>query len=111
MLRKFVEKTLTKEDIKEWLKEQGQIKYLIEKQAITEKDLDHVATCMYDIYLAYHNKIPRSGIGHFLTQVIKNDFMGACGSADKTNSLILPLYATFLYNCVPADYREKILGE
>jgi len=107
---KFVEKTLTKTDIKVWLKQQGQIKFLIERQALTEKNLDHIAMCMHHIYLAYHNIIPPTGLGHFLTAVIQNDLVEACGRADSTNRLVLPLYATFLYNCVPMDYREKMLG-
>jgi len=108
---KFVNKTLTQEDVKDWLKVQGQVKFLIEKQALIEKDLDHVAMCMHHIYLAYHRIIPPTGLGHFLTAVIQNDFMEACGRADSTNRLVLPLYATFIYNCVPGDYRERILGE
>ncbi len=110
VLQKFVNETLTRKDILAWLKEQGQIKFLAEKQALTEKDLDHIAMCMHHIYQAYHDMVPKHGLGHFLTAVIKNDFMEACGTADKTNSLVLPLYATFLYNCTPGDYREKILG-
>jgi len=109
--RKFREKTLTEEDIKEWLKEQGQIKFLIEKQALTKDNLNHIAMCMHHIYLAYHGIIPRSGLGHFLSAIIQNDFIEACGRADSTNKLVLPVYSNFLFNVVPMDYRNKMRGE
>ena len=106
--RKFIEKTLNEEDIKGWLKEQGQIKFLIERQALTEKDLDHIAMCMHHIYLVYHGMRPRIALGDFLRALIQNDFNLACGRADDVNRLVLPLYAMFLYSCVPCDYRKVL---
>jgi len=105
-----VDKKLSRDDIKTWLKAQGQVKYLMEKEALTENDLDHIATCMHDIYLAYHDEVPASGLGHFLTAVIKNDLVGACVNADSTNRLVLPLYVIFLHNCAPGDYKQKLGG-
>jgi len=110
VFKKFVEKKLTTDDINKWLREQGQIKFLCEKEALTEDNLTHIAKCMHSIYLAYHNIIPPTGLGHFLTAIIQNDLAEACRRADRTNRLVLPLYAMFLYNCVPIDYREKMRG-
>jgi len=101
---KWIDKTLTQDDIKEWLREQGHIKFLLEKKALNEEDLNHIAMCMHHIYLWYWKDQP---LGHFLTAVVKNNFTQACGSADSTNKLALPMYATFLYNIAPADYRMK----
>jgi len=99
-----MDKTLTQDDIKRWLKEQGHIKFLLEKGALDEDNLDHIAMCMHHIYRWYWEDYP---IGHFLGAVVENDFMEACGRADSTNKLVLPIYATFLYNCAPMDYRKK----
>jgi len=107
ILRKFLDGTLTQNDIREWLVEQGQVKILIEKEVLQDRDLNHIAVCMYHIFLAYHGRMPLP-LGHFLTAIIENDFIRACGAADSTNALVLPLYASFLYNCVPADYPERL---
>jgi len=39
--------------------------------------------------------------GDFLTAVLQNDFMEACGRADATNRDLLFDYALFLYNDAP----------
>ena len=104
---KFMDQTLSKEDIVAWLKDQGLVKHLVEHGALTERDLEHVAKCMWHIYFWYWKDFP---IGHFLTAVLKNDFVEACGRADSVNQLLLPMYALFLYNHVPIDYRVKARG-
>lgn len=95
---KWVQGTLTKDDIKEWAKEQALAK------GLDEEELDHVVTCLHHIYLWYKENYP---IGSFLTYVVKNDFIGASCAADKTNVKVLPVYARFLWNCAPGDWREK----
>jgi len=109
--KKFIEKTLTQADIKRWLKKQGQIKLLVERRVLTEKNLDHIARLIHQIYLAYHDMMPRTGLGHFLTAIVKNDLEEACGRADSINRFVLPIYIRFLYNYAPANYREQILEE
>jgi len=49
-------------------------------------------------YLADH-----SPVGGFLTAVLKNDLMEACGRADDNNISALPAYAGFLYNYAPME--------
>jgi len=105
LLDKWLDRTLTVDDIKEWLREQGQIRFLMEKGALTEDDLEHIAECMHEIYRWYHDEVP--SLGHFLTAVVTDRFMDACAYADRANSLALPLYAIFLYNHAPADYATK----
>lgn len=39
--------------------------------------------------------------GDFLTAVIQNDFVEACGRADDENLANLPAYAAFFYNEAP----------
>ena len=73
LLDKWLDKTLTRDDIKEWLKEQGQIRFLLEKGVLTDDDLDHIAECMHQIYRWYHDEVPC--LGHFLTAVVTNSFM------------------------------------
>lgn len=40
--------------------------------------------------------------GGFLTAVLSNDLMGACGQADDTNRHLLFNYCNFLYNHAPS---------
>jgi len=101
---RVMDQTLTREDIVIWLKAQGLVKHLVEHGALTEKDLEHTADCMYHIYMWYWNDLP---VGHFLTAVLKNDFIEACCRADSTNKMLLSMYALFLYNAMPIDYRRK----
>lgn len=96
---KFRDGTLTQQDVKRWIKRQPESKLIT-----SEKELNHVAMCLHHIYQWYNDDLP---IGHFLTAVLKNDFMEICGQADDANRKVLPLYAKFLYNIVPADYRTK----
>lgn len=102
---KFMDKTLTKQHIIEWLKKQGLIRYLLEKEVLTEEQLEHIATCLHHIYRWYWENLP---IGHFLTAVLENNFVEASLRADRTNQIVLPIYAVFLYNAVPMDYRTKL---
>ena len=46
--------------------------------------------------------------GGFLTALLKNDFLGACGQADDNNSRLLWEWAGFLYNEVPAACKGSV---
>ena len=100
LTEKWHKQKLTKEDIKAWVKDQWQAK------GLTEDETDHVVRCMFSIFLSYHSEYE---LGHFLTAVVENDFGKACGRADKINLKALGLYALFLFNVAPMDYKAKIL--
>jgi len=104
LYEKWVNQTLTQEDIERWLLVQNDIRLLLDHGVLNEVDIKHVAMCLHHIFLWYHDKI---SLGHFLTAVVKNDLIHACGSADNTNRLCLPVYISFLYNYAPMDYRLK----
>ena len=93
---------MTRQEVEEWLKGE------LEATELTEKELDHVVECMYHIILWYYEGLP---LGHFLTAVLKNDFMEACGRADDTNRKVLFAYAKFIYNKLPSDFGKKIRGK
>jgi len=99
VLEKFANGSLTKQDIESWVKKQSEGKLL------SNEETSHVANCLTAIFKWYHEGYEP---GHFLSSVLRNNFMSACTSADSTNSKVLPLYAKFLYNCVPGDYVTKI---
>ena len=49
--------------------------------------------------------------GGFLTAVLENDLMGACGRADSRNIRILPEIVGYIYNHLPSDSwgsKEKV---
>lgn len=57
-----------------------------------------------DIQRWYWEDLP---IGHFLTALLENDLMETVGRADEVNVKVLSLYAKFLYNMMPMDYKVK----
>ena len=73
---------------------------------LTPAEIAHIAKGMHNIYLWYTGG---NHLGDFLVAVVKNDFSNACLQADDINTKGLRLYALFLANKIPLDYREKDL--
>jgi hypothetical protein len=92
--------TLSKDDIKSWVLQNAS-----DNTELDASELDHVATCLEHIYRWYHKGYP---VGGFLTAVIRGNFSEICFRADSTNRKVLYLYALFLTNKLPSDYKEKI---
>jgi len=93
---------MDKADIRSWLQKNTEV--LMSEERFTSKDLDHIAVCMDHIHQWYYEDYP---IGRFLTAVVRNDFTEACFQADSVNKRALYLYAMFLANKLPIDYRRK----
>ena len=92
-------------DVRQWLERNVSLMPDLELDA---KELDHVAMCMHHIYRWYQEDYP---IGDFLKAVVKNDLCEAFFRADDANRKSLYLYALFLHNKLPADYRKKALAK
>ena len=56
---------------------------------------------MLESLVAY--KTMRRPVGDFLTAVLANDLMEACGRADDENIANLPAFCAYLYNEMPAS--------
>ena len=93
-------------EIRQWVELNA--KSLMLETQFTLAELDHIAMCLHHIYRWYHEGYP---IGDFLTSVVRNDFTEACLRADDVNRRALYLYALFLANKIPFDYRDKALGK
>lgn len=93
---------MTRTEIDKWVVSNAS--GLMPDTPFTLDEIDHIATCMEHIYLWYHKDYP---IGDFLTAVVRNDFSEACFQADDPNRKALYLYALFLANKLPLDYRKK----
>jgi len=91
-------------DIRKWVGENA--KALMQSTHFSISDLDHITMCMEHIYAWYHYDYP---VGGFLTAVLKDNFMEACLHADDINRKALYLYALFLANKIPSDYKRKAL--
>jgi len=87
------------EQIRAWVRVQSEAKDFNDEQ------IEHVTYNIHHMCQWYEGK-PAS-FGHFLTAVLSNDFVKAVNRADLTNRAALPIYARFLYNEFPADYKEK----
>lgn len=94
---------MTREQVREWASRESESKILMLYEHLDE--FEHVVNCLYHIILWYERKRP---LGDFLTAVLKNDLMEACGRADDTNRKVLSLYVKFIYNNLPGDYRGRI---
>jgi hypothetical protein len=67
----------------------------------------HNACAKYDIPLTCATGLAEYAVygrqvGGFLTAVLCNDLMDACGRADATNKALIPAYAKILYNDMPS---------
>lgn len=93
---------MNQSDIRQWV--EANAKGLMPQIPLTLDELDHLAMCMHHIYKWYHEDYP---IGVFLTAVVRDNFTEACFQADDTNRKALYLYALFLANKLPMDYRKK----
>lgn len=93
-------------DIRKWV--EANAKGLMPSTEFTSAELDHIAMCMHHIYKWYYEYYP---IEDFLTAVVRNDFTEACFQADDINRKALYLYALFLANKIPLDYRKKAGGK
>jgi len=89
-------------DIRQWVEQNAND--LMPEARFSHDDLNHIAMCLDHIYRWYHESYP---IGDFLTAVVRNDFCESCYHADNVNRKALYLYAIFLENKIPFDYRKK----
>ena len=97
---------MDKADIRSWVQDNAE--GLMPNTSFTLDDLDHIAMCMDHIRQWYYEDYP---VGPFLTAVVRNDFREACFQADDVNRRALFLYALFLANKLPLDYRRKAEGK
>lgn len=97
---------MNQSDIRQWV--EANAKGLMPMIPLTLDELDHLAMCMHHISKWYYKDYP---IGVFLTAVVRNDFTEACFQADDINRKALYLYALFLANKLPMDYRKKAQGK
>jgi hypothetical protein len=100
---KWVNRELEKFEVVDWLLDQPETLTMI-----THQEVDHVASCIMSIYNWRHDNMK---MGHFCTALMRNDLVGAAGCADGTNKKALFLYAMFMYNVLPANWREWLKDE
>jgi len=93
---------MEREDIEKWVKQSAD--GLMPEIPIDQEEIEHISMCMEHIYRWYFEDYP---IGDFLTAIVRNDFCEACFHADGMNRKALYLYALFLANKLPFDWREK----
>lgn len=88
-------------EIRKWVKGES------EGEHLSVEETAHVVLCLRDIVLWYGGGLPGYELDPFMVAVVKNDFTMACAQADDINKKVLPLYAKFLFNNLPGDWREK----
>ena len=72
---------------------------------LSSDQFTHILNCLENITKWYYSE--KYSLGHFLTAVVKNDFVGAITRADLTNMKAIRIYAYFVLWCLPKDYIEK----
>ncbi len=96
METKFIDGSLTKDDVHIWVVRQS------ESNILDNEELSHVVGCLYKFFQWYHEG---AKLGPFLSAVVKNDFLTTSTSADDINVKVLPLYAKFVHNNISIDFR------
>ena len=96
---------MNREEIEYWARQNAE--GLMPEIPLAQEEIEHISMCMEHIQRWYFEGYP---IGDFLTAVVRNDFSEACFQADGTNRKALYLYALFLSNKLPYDYRKKALA-
>ena len=71
---------------------------------LTPDELDHVAMCCEHIVKWYYEDYP---LGSFMSAVVQNDLIQTVFRADAINIKALKLYAYFLTQNLPSDWRKK----
>jgi len=94
---------LERQDVENWLRTQR------ESTLLDEEEIKHVTNCLYNIYLWERGKIP--SVGGFLTAILHDKFVEATARADGTNSKILSVYAKYMCNVAPGDWRSWVKRE
>jgi len=72
---------------------------------LADEEVSHIVDCLEAIQQWYDLDWP---LGHFLTAVVRDRFVDACCLADDTNSKALILYALYVHNKLPANYKDKL---
>ena len=98
---------MVKRNFEEEYEIRGWVRREPEGEHLSIEDVAHVVLCLRDIVLWYNGSLPGYDLDPFMVAVVKNDFVRACGKADDVNGRVLPLYAKFLYNNLPGDWRER----
>jgi len=75
------------------------------KRNIDDDDFKNILRCLHDLASWYWEQ--NIVLGHFLTYVVKNDFVRASTQADSSNVKALDVFARFVYNRLPSDWRQK----
>lgn len=100
---------LEKDQIQAWVTEnipEERIYLITTVTDKTEKEvIYHVTTCIHHLVLWYNE--PKAYIGKFLRYMLLNRFTDTIRMADSTNKRLLDVYATFLYQYMPSDYKQK----
>jgi len=90
-------------DLEKWL-DQFELYKKIEK----EEDKTHIRATIRGMMVWYDTGIVT--FGHFVTYMLKNNFVEAVCHADKVNRNCLELYAKFLWNIMPINYNLKAVN-
>lgn len=94
----WVGETLTEEAIRAYLD------LNLPTDNITHGNLSHIAECCHHLYLWSMGGYPV--LGSFLSAILENDLMAAVAAADDINRTALWVYAQFIYNVAPGNWKE-----
>jgi len=76
--------------------------------SITLEEAEHIAASIESIHRWYYEDLDP---GEFITAVVNNQLVEAFAIADSTNMKFMYMYPMYLYNEMPAGWRDKALRE
>ena len=87
-------------DLEKWLNQ-----FELYKKIEKEEDKTHIRSTIKSMMYWFDNDVVT--FGHFVTYMLKNNFVEAVCHADKLNYRCLEIYAKFLWNIMPMNYNLK----
>jgi len=97
LTEKWLDGSFAEEDVRGWLGQNA--------PGIGPDGVQAVVRCIMSIYNWRRHGWPPGG---FATALLRNDFVGAGVRADKHNRDVLWVYAFFMDNVFPCDWRSWI---
>ena len=96
-----------KKDVALWLKQYQDRFTTFKNEVLNIDEYKHVLNQLTKLKWSYVDSKVLNSLGSFLTAITKNQFEKAVNYADGINLKHIEIYAKFLYNYMPFDWKTK----
>lgn len=93
------------EELKQWILDNTSPSLLGD---LSIEDIEHVANCLSSVKAYFEGRMPLRLLGSFTAAIARRDLYRAFTTADHINMKCMSIYASWLYNCAPANHPEYV---